>query len=330
MAEARMAKQLAPDQLTFTSLNTSAPTTILLIHGVGATDTDWDLVIAQLPSETYHILAPSLFTEESRAAARTIRATTNNKRWNDSYADLLARLVRSHAKNGQAHIVGLSLGACFAINLVAVHPDTALSVFVSGLPAYRSKPPAFIQSSATTMFWGVQRLTEALGPKVVGKLLEGKVDLGPGSWFGNGNRSSREMCEVCIDTIASGRELSAWKIARSKGEEEQSASMAGFRLRIVAATRTSALILIGDPVDWATVVAKQVSGTLPEGQEASTPKSQHSYPAIDARVYQAKNMFHPWYRQDPELFAKCIIATIEGIDSAFETEELTETWCSPV
>ncbi|KAL7619916.1 hypothetical protein AAE478_010463 [Parahypoxylon ruwenzoriense] len=47
-------------------------------------------------------------------------------------ADLIAQMIRDHAHDGRAHIVGLSTGGFVTLELIRRHPDVVLSAFVSG------------------------------------------------------------------------------------------------------------------------------------------------------------------------------------------------------
>jgi len=50
----------------------------------------------------------------------------------------LADLIKTKAKNGKAHVVGLSAGAHIAVKLAAAYPSRVSSVLVSGLVTYPS------------------------------------------------------------------------------------------------------------------------------------------------------------------------------------------------
>ncbi len=102
--------------------------TILLLHGVGMTGAMWVDLMAALPA--YHCLAPDL---PGHGASRAVR-------WR-SRADTAARiaaLIEERASSGRAHVVGLSLGASLAIELLATRPDLLRRVVVDGCGAVSS------------------------------------------------------------------------------------------------------------------------------------------------------------------------------------------------
>lgn len=305
------------NNLTFESINDEASTTILLVHGVAATGEDWNLVCTHIP-QNYHLLLPSLFTADSMGRVREARHLSQGLRWQDAYADLLAELITMHAKSARAHIVGLSLGACFALNLNARHPELCLSLFMSGLPQPLTPRLSNLPGVSTAGFWFGNRLSEVLGPSVVGKILQNKINLGPGSWFSGNNRSSYEMCRICIETIIEAKSISVILPASgSPSDKDREANEKGqrYRVRIVAATKTTSLVPVNDSPTWASTIAA-------EFQAVGTPEQDTPAVQIDAQVYEAPNMFHPWNRQDSLLFAKCILATVTGKDEGFASKEL--------
>lgn len=294
--------------LTFESINDEASTTILLIHGVAATGKDWNLVCEHIPAD-YHLLLPSLFTTSSMTKVREARKLSPSLRWQDAYADLLANVITKHAKSGRAHIVGLSLGACFALTLNARHPEICLSSFMSGLPQPLSGRLASLPSVGTAGFWFGNRLSEVLGPGIVGRILQNKIDLGQGSWFSDSNnKSSYEMCRLCIETIIEAKNVPT--ILPTSNEQAQL-----YRVRIVAATKTTTLTPVNDSPAWATRVATTL-------QAMDTPEVVDSAVQVDVQVFKAPNMFHPWNRQDSALFATCILGTVTGRDANFSSDEL--------
>lgn len=104
----------------------------------------------------------------------------------------MAALIRRYARNGKAHIVGLSLGGNFAMALAAAHPDLSLSLFVSGLPQLISNPPTLALPLAKRGIWVSQRLIEMLPSTTRRNLLDGEVDADSGGSDGVGGKTSLE------------------------------------------------------------------------------------------------------------------------------------------
>ena len=98
-------------------------TTIVLLHGACSNAGEWNLVIEHF-SPNYHILVPDL--PRHGRARNIVPFTLSNS------AQLLAKLIRSRAQGGRAHIIGFSLGAHIALEMAAHHSEVALSIFASG------------------------------------------------------------------------------------------------------------------------------------------------------------------------------------------------------
>ena len=82
------------------SLNEDAPDTIVLLHGLGTCHAEWTFVWPHLSA--YHLLIPDLNGHSKSARVEPTTISGN--------AEAVARLIRSHARGGKAHIVGLSMG----------------------------------------------------------------------------------------------------------------------------------------------------------------------------------------------------------------------------
>lgn len=140
----------APPDLCFTTFNPAGSTTVVLIHGALVSGLYWDLVCAHLPS-SYHLLVPDL---PGHGRSRAITPFTV-----DVSTRLIANLIRAHAVNGVAHIIGHSLGAQIAIRLAATEPSLVSSVFVSGFEMFpRTALTPYIPYAA----WTVPRLENCL------------------------------------------------------------------------------------------------------------------------------------------------------------------------
>lgn len=108
--------------LFFTSYNPLAPITIVMLHVLLSSHLEWAHCWPKLSE--YHILLPDL-PQHSRS--RHIGPFSFVLA-----ADLIAQMIRDHAHDGRAHIVGLSTGGFVALELIRRHPDVVLSAFCSG------------------------------------------------------------------------------------------------------------------------------------------------------------------------------------------------------
>ncbi|KAI1343644.1 Alpha/Beta hydrolase protein [Xylariaceae sp. FL0016] len=116
------------DEMYFASLNSLAPVSVVMLHIVLSSHLDW-LHMSPLLTE-YHLLLPDL-PEHSRS--RHIKPFTF-----ETAADHVAQMIRDHAHDGRAHLVGLSTGSYVALEIVRRHPDVVLSVFASGMAVQNS------------------------------------------------------------------------------------------------------------------------------------------------------------------------------------------------
>lgn len=324
---ARRKAAMTSQEIDFITNNDDQDETVLLIHGACASGSDWSLVVPYLSS--YHLLIPSLFTTSSLNVVRQTRRNSGMKstavrRWDSCFVDHLADLVRRHAKNGRAHIVGLSFGGCLAVKLAAIHLDLCGSLFVSGLPILFA--PAFyplVKPIGTGVVWLSHVVVKVIGGKNVNKFLEGEVDTDPGAWDGKGGGATVEMNGILTETVIyrGQGEYYAERIRRPAQRQDQSAPGTDFTVRLIAASRRSRWTPTSDSPEWATEVAKIMVG---DRKGPSDPAKSDPVDGVDIKVYEAKRMFHPWSRQDPEMFAQCILATILGTD--LPAQGLDEVW----
>ncbi|KAK7403785.1 hypothetical protein QQX98_010427 [Neonectria punicea] len=108
-------------ELFFVSLNDDKPTTIVLLHGLLNSHLEWEFVIPHLAD--YHILAPDI---SGHSRSRDILPADLS-----TSADRVAGLIRRHAKDGRAHVVGLSMGAFVALRLSQRHAALVRTAFVT-------------------------------------------------------------------------------------------------------------------------------------------------------------------------------------------------------
>lgn len=99
--------------------------TVLFIHGACGNNEEWENVVPEIILKRYHILLPDLPAHGKSISIKpfTIEYATT----------LLLNLIETHAKNGRAHVIGLSLGAHIAGNIAAcAQPGQILSIIASG------------------------------------------------------------------------------------------------------------------------------------------------------------------------------------------------------
>jgi len=146
--------------LHYTVQNPSAKSTVVLIHGAFASGQDWDLVVPHLTD--YHLLIPDM---PGHGQSRNVTPFSV-----DYSSRLLARLIRKHAHNGRAHIVGHSLGAHIAINLASSSPEVVNDVFVSGFAIF---PQTALSAFLPYAIWTESRIENLIPRRLISWLMDG-------------------------------------------------------------------------------------------------------------------------------------------------------------
>lgn len=179
--------------LHFASINPSGKRTIVLIHGACCSGSNWDLVIPYL-ANSYHLLVPDL---PGHGQSRHITPFSL-----ESSSKHLFRLIRKHAINCRAYIVGHSLGAHVAIYLASTYPEVVNDVFVSGFEIY---PSTTFSSSAPYALWFDQQVQKLIPRSVISWLMDGTDVQGgeSGSW-------TLELCRQIAPVIVTKIWPSPW------------------------------------------------------------------------------------------------------------------------
>lgn len=108
--------------LFYEERHTEARETILWLHGGGASGWMWHPQVDLLPE--YHSLVPDLPEHGKSMRERPFSIP--------KAAEQLARLIEQHAHYSRAHVVGLSLGAQVAAELMARFPERVGRAVLSG------------------------------------------------------------------------------------------------------------------------------------------------------------------------------------------------------
>ncbi|CAL5869823.1 uncharacterized protein PFLUO_LOCUS4053 [Penicillium psychrofluorescens] len=172
--------------LSFAVHNPEGFETILLIHGGFSSRKDWDLVVPLLTAKDYHLLVPDLPSHGESVAIQPFNV--------ELAAELLLPLIKTHAYNGKAHIVGMSLGAHVAASLAALGgPEHISSVFALGFNTFLPRRvvaaffPPFIYTLQRTVGLVTALVTEWT------RLRKGEGTLA--------------LCEDAVRTLSDGRTL---------------------------------------------------------------------------------------------------------------------------
>jgi pimeloyl-ACP methyl ester carboxylesterase len=261
-------------ELAYLELNASCPTTILFIHGAFSSHREWVPVSGHLPD--HHLLIPSLPSHGLNLNVRPFSVELS--------ARLLADLIRQKAKNSQAHIVGLSMGAHVAIYLASHYPDLALTVFASGFNRF---PPSIWGPVLPYIVYTLHHLTNLAPERLTSYLMDGMFEP-PGLKRDSNAACTISLCREVVRTIVSDAEIRS----------------AAARTLMIAATKRGLL-----PTNDRIEDARMVANIMKEGNSES-------------RAVEVRKMRHPWNLQDPELFARSVIAWIEETRLPEEMTEL--------
>src|SRR3990170_4212379 len=98
--------------------------TVVFIHGGNVANWMWQPQVAGFAD--YHVLTPNLPGFGARAGEDWVSL--------EAAADDVAELIAASARQGRAHIVGLSLGGVVASRIAARHPQRVRSVLATGAP----------------------------------------------------------------------------------------------------------------------------------------------------------------------------------------------------
>jgi pimeloyl-ACP methyl ester carboxylesterase len=254
--------------LNFKSINDSATTTILLIHGAYSSLEEWTLISSHL--NNYHLLIPDL-PGHGRGSSALLPLSVAGA------ADLLADLITTHAREGRASIVGLSLGGYTALNLASRYPDLVDAVFVSG--CHHS--------------WGGPWEAWFMGHVMAMSIL-GMVGLLPKRWlvYLAESRNLHISDALYEDMVACCRYDLGVRVAKSISEDAPPA--------ILNRVRARTAMVVGGNEFWAVEAVERVK-ILRKGN-------------VESRGFTVKGMEHAWDLQDPAMFAAGILKWIEGGD----------------
>lgn len=258
MAERQSIDTARGEQLHFQAFGPpNATRSLLFIHGACSSGKEWELVVPSL-QDGYHILLPDL---PHHGGSSAIKPFTIN-----SSVRLLADLIIRHAIGGQAHIIGLSLGAHVAVNLASQHPDLAHTVFVSGYETFSDVAPETLARG----LWLQARIGSAI----------------PRSWI-KWAMDGADFPDIAMPSMQLCREIAAPHTS-SEGENAEIKPWSA-RTLIVAAGKKDWLPTADRPED-----ARRLRDLLLDAQSGQTRAVTHP------------ELRHPWSRQRPELFAKVV------------------------
>ncbi len=104
--------------------------TIIFLHGDGIAGWMWDEQLKAFSD--YHCIIPDLPGHGKSAGVKSFSV--------QSAADTIIDIIKNKAKNGKAHLVGLSLGAQIGVQILNTAPEVVNHALISGAIVRNSQP----------------------------------------------------------------------------------------------------------------------------------------------------------------------------------------------
>ena len=104
--------------------------TIVFLHNEGIAGWMWDEQLKAFSD--YHCIIPDLPGHGKSAEVKPVIV--------QDAADMIIDIIKNKAKNGKAHLVGLSMGAQIAVQILSTAPEVVNHVLISGALVRNSQP----------------------------------------------------------------------------------------------------------------------------------------------------------------------------------------------
>ncbi|KAM0250236.1 hypothetical protein ACHAP5_002295 [Fusarium lateritium] len=264
--------------LYFEERNEERNESLVFLHGGGGSHIEWKLVAAQQSLASYHLILVDLPTH---SGSRNIGPFAL-----ETAADEVCKVIRRHAHQGKAHVIGFSLGAFVALVLTSRHSDVVLSTFATGGYPYRG-----------LFKWVMER------PTVM--------------WIANSIQSIPGLTEMALRK--QGIDYKEW-LAESKRNKSPERSkdvareLSAFGMGDVKAVADSGVrtcVVSGGKMDQTDAV-QEMGVILREGGHIK---------GVTNKAVVVREAYHPWHLQLPELFAEGVAAWVQGqeLPAGFES-----------
>ncbi|KAK8131750.1 hypothetical protein PG984_008188 [Apiospora sp. TS-2023a] len=260
--------------LFFVSLNPLAPVTVVMLHVIFSSHLEWVHIWPKLSE--YHLMIPDL-PQHSRS--RHVKPFSF-----ELAADLIADLIRTHAHDGKAHLVGMSTGGYIALEMIRRHPDVVQSAYVSGVSYLFNSWQALSGRYPKVMYLGLSAMLSTPS----GMLLKAT------GWATN-LQNEELLREIRKNTTASLSTSGVGDTHRYCREDVVEAGRQNKRVAVVAGGKQDHI----EGVHEIGRLLRSMGSGGPGGGE-------------DTRTFVVKNGIHVWNLQYPEVFAQSVRAWIEG------------------
>lgn len=104
--------------------------TMIFLHGEGIAGWMWDKQVEAFSD--YHCIVPDLPGHGKSAEVESFAV--------QSAADMIIDIIKNKAKNGKAHLVGMSLGAQIVVQILSTAPEVINHALISGALVRNSQP----------------------------------------------------------------------------------------------------------------------------------------------------------------------------------------------
>ncbi|RYP35288.1 hypothetical protein DL767_003876 [Monosporascus sp. MG133] len=264
---------------TFLSYHESQEETVLLIHGAFSSYHAFDATIPHL--SRFHLLIPQ-YTAATRDPGFSLEDLLEN----------LAQLVREHAKGSRARLVGHSFGGHLALRVAGLFPEQTSSVFASGVNRIPSPP----STAAGWGGWGGWFWVHLFPFLVWGSAAISRVV--PRKAIATMERHPPVVERSQLPTLQEVR-----NILHTISAEHRFPAVQTIRVCLLASLKGDGLFDDPDSVQDARSVFAEVQPSPAEG----------------SRCVGHRGLTHSWVEVHPDLFAKTVIAVIEGepVDDSF-------------
>ena len=270
------------DILPHISHNESGTTSILLLHGAFSSPAGFTPILPFLspPGSPFHVLIPSL----NPIHPFTLTGTTES----------LIQLLIKHARHQKAHIVGFSLGSHSALHLSQTRPDLVSSLMISGY-SHSSSPSSF----KTSLMLRGMILSETINDSLPHTWRSRLMGIDPTTYSQLEKAKSEWPSEPY--SIPRGKEY--FSITGGDYSELQGVN----RVLVVAATKGNWYLPTNDSIEDAVMLGQTIKKAQTRNKNGNDRGEVR-----EVRVVQNKECRHPWDLQFPELFAKTVLAWING------------------
>ena len=280
------------DDLFYFSLTPPPPTrpteTIILLHGLLSSHLEWAHVTPHLldssrSATSYHILLVDLPGHSASSFLTSPPYTIPRM------ADRVASIIRSHALNGKAHVVGLSMGGFVTFDLARRYPGLCHSAFVTGAAPFQGLF-AFL-ARRPWLVYAFMFVTEKIPDGVF--------------WWLLGRNGMRRMDELRVQMRRNRR----WEVVRDVYGSVLSC-LGWAEVKEIKEVRTLC------------VAAGKQDDVAATRQVGEVWKDEGITERLGSRAVVVRKAVHAWDLQFPELFARGIRAWVEDRELPWEFEEL--------